>query len=199
MGIYQEAIELKYSKDVNYVTSGEHEKMLQMIYPDSKGAVDKTYPGILYVLEEHSDPLDIYEHIPSLVKFAQRGYVVALMKHHPVSDDLMVADDCEAALQFLLQNADIYHLDQGRLCLWRDAIRSKNTTDSNKLDWNQKDLLHNIKAVISLGGTGNIATNVEKADFPPTLLVAGDKDAYDNNWWSEQNFDVMEDFMSNYV
>lgn len=219
MGKYQEArvakdleVGFRYGKDVNFLTSKENPKFVQMIYPNLEDKMEQAYPVILYLLEDHSNTKGIYDNIPGLVKFANRGYAVAMIKYQFQRDSLTDLDDLSAAIQFLQVNASKYHLDMNRLCVLRDATEGEGSTKEQDLYMEQdieelkvlvskESTLHNLKAVVSLGGKELIDCMCHSTDInlPPILLVLEDENTYYQNIWSESNLDMMEDFISNYI
>lgn len=219
MGKYQEArvakdleIGFRYDKDVNFLTSEENPKFVQMIYPNLQDKLEQAYPVILYLLEDHSNTRDIYDNIPGLVKFANRGYAVAMIKYQSQPDSLTDLDNLCTAMQFLQVNASKYHLDMNRLCVLRDAMEGEGSTKERDLKMEQdieelkalvskESTLHNLKALVSLGGKELIDCMYHNTDInlPPILLVLEDENTYYQNIWSENNLDMIEDFISNYI
>ena len=206
MGTYQEIklskdveeVVLSYSKDVTYIANGGEDQHLQMIYP-SKTEQEKKYPVILYVLE--GDQEAIYNKIPSLTKFAQRGYVIAMVVARKESDKEQ-ENEYEAVLEFLQKNGEFYHLNMEQLFVLRDSMLIGESSKSlviKKLE--EKQLFKGIKAFISFGGSEEVKKlSNDVLNCPPILCVRGNGDLADQNrWWSEDNLDVLEDFMSNYI
>jgi hypothetical protein len=213
MGKYQEVrmtkghdkeLAFTYSKDVNYITRGEEQQFLQMIHPNKSEQADNTYPCILYLSEDSQDTKDIYCKIPSLAKFAQRGYVVAMKKSKISTANLSMESECEEVIEFLHQNASDFQFDKEHLFVLWDLTENDELNEAreiNELVTDQHKALKHITAVISLGGKEKLKkfSNLTSLDFPPVLQVSADESEGNNGWWSEHNFDMIEDFMSNYI
>lgn len=208
MGTYQEVkvsqvtgdVVLSYSKDVTYITIGGEDQHLQMIYP-SKTEKEKNYPGILYVLEGAEDKEAIYNKILCLAKFAQRGYVVAMVAASVESDN-GPENTFDAALEFLHKNASLYRLNTEYLFVLRDAIAISEPMDTLVIkELEEKQQFKGIKAIISFGGKDELKKlSNDTLDCPPILCMSGNNELSEQKlYWSEDNLDYLEDFMSNYI
>ncbi len=212
MAIYQEInithdlkgqIILNYHKDIIYIVDGE-EYHLQIIFPDNPKN-EKKYPCIVYMMSSNEKNEDIYHKIPRLSQFAQRGFVVALIERPvKVSNYEEKTIMLQSAVSYLTKHAACYHIEPQNMFIWRDATYEDNNTavDLDQFVMTHKEFHSTVKAIVSFGGKEQMNMLYEKlqAQIPPMLLIPCNiRETSNLEFWTEDVFDVIEDFISNYI
>lgn len=206
MGKYQEVkiaksqveeFVLNYSKDITYSVEGQEQHKLQIIYPNkAQSTSERVYPGIIYQLQVDTENESIYDKVPQLAMFAQRGYVIVLVENCREADYKVV-------LEYLHANAIEFNLAKEYLFVLREVNQEVPASLGimKEVVTRQEDVLGYIKAIISLGNKEHFKELCEDTQLklPPVLSLVTDEGVSDQNSWTEETFDRIEDFMSNYI
>jgi hypothetical protein len=194
----EEELVLNYSKDITYSINGQDQQVLQIIYPNKTlRASERVYPGVIYQLMDNTDVVSIYDLVPQLAKFAQRGYVIILVKNCKEANYSTV-------ISYLQENASNFNLSTEYLFVLRDVNNEAfvSIETMKEVVTRQEVILGYIKGIISVGNKENFKDLCEDTNLkvPPVLcLYTAEDTSYPYGWWTEENFDTIEDFMSNYI
>lgn len=113
---------VRYISDVCYANENGTALTLQILQPDVVGAT-KPYPCVVYVQGSAWMKQDVYANLPVLAKFAERGYVVAIVeyRHSGIAAFPAPLQDVKSAIRFMRKNAETYHVDAENLFVWGDS------------------------------------------------------------------------------
>ena len=110
-----------YMNDVVYATKGGKDLHLQIMILSMQ---QKTpLPCIVYVQGSAWMKQNVYMNLPSLARFAQRGYVVAIVEYRDTCIEPFPAQtvDAKTAIRFLRMNASRYGIDPESMVVWGDS------------------------------------------------------------------------------
>lgn len=197
---------LDYHKDITYIVDGEEVYHLQIIFPiNPKNEIEKKYPCIVYMMSTNERNDDIYHKIPRLSQFAQRGFVVALIEP-PINTSTYEVKTVmlQNAVQYLTANAACYNIEPQNMFIWRDATHEDNNlaVDFDHFVTTHTEFHTTVKAIVSFGGKEQMNMLYAKltAEIPPMLMIPCEvKKTLNLEFWTEDVFDVIEDFLSNYI
>lgn len=179
---------------VPYTTRDSGPLHLHIIEPKQYSEESKTYPLILYVQGSAWLKQDTGSQVAQLARFAQRGFVVAVVEYRPSTVALFPAQvsDTKTAIRYMMQHAADYHADPQQVFLWGDssgghtAMMVAVSQQDASLD---EDLTENpdaafpihLRAVIDYYGPTDISKMANEpsvldhtaADAPEGLLIGG--------------------------
>jgi len=108
--------------DVEYVRRGDMPLHLNILFPADK---DETtpWPVVVFVQGSAWGKQDIFRNIPSVLKLAACGYVVAMAEYRPSSVSLFPAQvqDVKTAIRYMRINAAKYNGDPERIAVFGDS------------------------------------------------------------------------------
>jgi acetyl esterase/lipase len=96
---------------------------LNIIEPRQKEGEDNTYPLIIYIQGSAWFPQNTAYELTQLGRFAQRGFVIAVVEYRPspVAPFPAQVKDTKTALRFMKQHAADYHADPDKIIVWGDS------------------------------------------------------------------------------
>ena len=112
--------------DVVFSTATGMELKMQIIMPwyeasnEGKAEMPKR-PLIIFLQGSAWTFPDVNYEIPQLAEYARMGYVVATITHRSFKDGYPAPaflQDAKTAIRFLRKNAQVYGIDQNRVCFW---------------------------------------------------------------------------------
>mgnify|MGYP003827076491 FL=1 len=181
---------LVYRENIVYVQRDGMDLHLQLIIPAFVDDRKEKFPCIAYVQGSAWKKQNVYWSLPQLVKFAQRGYVVASIEYRSsgVAPFPAQVQDVKTALRFLRKNAREYGIDPWNFYLWGDssgghtALMAGITYGMPELDTDDYgEASLKINAVIDYYGPADIAKMNDALstmdhtapDSPEGLLIGG--------------------------
>jgi len=110
-----------YMKDVVYASKDGHDLHLQILSPGMKEK--SPLPCVVYVQGSAWMKQNVYMNIPQLSRFAQLGYVVAIVEYRDTSMEPFPAQtvDAKTAIRFMKKNATRYNIDPEKVIIWGDS------------------------------------------------------------------------------
>lgn len=177
------------TRNVAYKTGADN-LVMDIISPQSTGDDDdRRYPTVVFVQgSAWTTPHRDYE-IPQLSALAREGFVVATVNHRDASSDPhdmfpAYLEDVKAAIRYLRANARQWHVDPDRLGIWGTSSGGNTSllvglTADTVVPYHQS-----VKMRDQL---------VEHGVDAQLVLVDGAEHEYD--FWSQQVFDVIFDFI----
>lgn len=180
---------VSYRNDVVYAQKNGKDLHLQIITPYFKDR--KPLPCIVYVQGSAWMKQNVYSCIPSLSRFAQKGYVVAVVEYRDTSIEPFPAQtiDAKTAIRFMRKNAARYNIDPEAIAIWGDSSGGHTslmvavTQDDEGLcdDDMYADVSCKVKASIAYYPPTDISVMKDypsgldhnKADSPEGLLIGG--------------------------
>lgn len=163
-----------YKHDVCYVERDGIKRTLQMIVPEMKKE-GKKYPALLYVQGSAWMKQDEYKRLGVMARFAQRGFVTAILQYREseIASFPAQIEDAKTGVRFLRKYAQEYHIDPDQIFLMGDssggntAFIAAFTADENQMDTDvYGEYSCKVKAVIDFYGVSDVCV---KEDFPTTL------------------------------
>ncbi|SHO57374.1 alpha/beta hydrolase [Vibrio quintilis] len=108
---------------VPYTTRDSGPLHLHIIEPKQTIEEGKTYPLILYVQGSAWLAQDTGSQVAQLSRFAQRGFVIAVVEYRPSTVAPFPAQviDTKTAIRYMMQHAADYHADPQQVFLWGDS------------------------------------------------------------------------------
>lgn len=113
-----DSLEWLYIPDVVYAEYRECKRHLQLMIPYRPAwTTDQRYPLVLFIPGSAWHRQELYNSIPSYAKLAERGCVVAVLqiRESEIAPFPAQVQDTKAALRFLVQRADRFHIDTNSL------------------------------------------------------------------------------------
>lgn len=111
--------------DIVYARRNDTDLHVHIIYPyeEEKREKEKRWPLIVFVQGSAFHKQDIFCHLSHMVRFAEKGYIVALVECRPseIAPFPAQMQDCKTAIRFLRKNADEYQIDSDNVILWGDS------------------------------------------------------------------------------
>jgi len=109
--------------NVVYAHRNGRDLRLQIISPPRERDDRTTFPAIAYVQGSAWREQRLGQSLPALAEFAARGFVVAIVEYRPSSVAPFPAQvlDAKAAIEFLRENADLFHIDSEQMGVWGDS------------------------------------------------------------------------------
>lgn len=112
--------------DVFYAKKDGVDLRLHLIVPDRARRIFgqptecDPCPTIFFIQGSAFHKQQLGEEIPGLVRFARKGYIVALIEYRgsEVRPFPAQAADAKTAVRWLAENADTYHVDVNRMAMW---------------------------------------------------------------------------------
>lgn len=113
---------VSYIPNVVYMDSHGENLTLQVLKPDD-GDAGRKYPCILFIQGSAWMKQDVYGNIPSLARFAERGYVVAVVEyvHSGIAPFPIQLQNVKTAIRFMRKEAEKYSVDTDNLFVWGDS------------------------------------------------------------------------------
>ncbi|WP_160680115.1 alpha/beta hydrolase [Clostridium sp. C8-1-8] len=181
---------LEYRENVIYVSRDGLDLRLQIIIPTYFDMRGKKFPCIVYVQGSAWMKQNLYANIPQLSKFAERGYVMALVEYRPsqVAPFPAQVQDVKTAIRYLRKNASEYNIDSNNIAVWGDssgghtAVLVGITQEMENIDVEEySEYSAKVNAVIDYYGPTDITKMNEVAsiadhissDSPEGLLIGG--------------------------
>ena len=179
-----------YIPDVTYITRNGLDLHLQIIKPDRYVSEGEKYPLIVFVQGSGWYKQNCYMNVPQLSRFAQRGYVTAILEYRDsgVSPFPAQVEDAKTGIRFLRKNADEYGIDPDLVYIWGDssgghtALLAGLTCDDKIFDTEDYgEYSCKVNGIIDYYGVTDITDekgfpdtpNSQKADSPEGLLIGG--------------------------
>ena len=96
---------------------------LHIIEPRQNDGENNLYPLIMYIQGSAWFPQNTGYELVQLGRFAQRGFVIAVVEYRPspVAPFPAQVKDTKTALRFMKQNAATYHADPDKIVVWGDS------------------------------------------------------------------------------
>ena len=109
--------------NVLYATKSGVPLHLHIIQPKQAEGEERLFPLVVYVQGSAWFKQDIGYEIPQLSRFANKGYVVAVVEYRPSTVAPFPAQikDTKTAIRFLMKNASTYSIDPEKIVLWGDS------------------------------------------------------------------------------
>lgn len=195
---------LDYKKDITYSSEGDGKLVLHVIYPVANKTGEKRhYPVVLYFMANYDYKQEYYHNMPRLAQFSQRGYAVGVMEmpagHASYETQSRLIKD---AVDTLEQYKNDLNLDVENIFILRDGCEEQ---EENRIDTNAicfEPFSSKFRAIICFGGQQSIKNIYEKLkdSMPPVLMIpCNSRENSKLDFWTEEVFDYVEDFMSNYI
>lgn len=110
---------LEYYPDVVYKHIDGVNLRLQILTPRTK----QKHPCIVYVKGSAWKQQKLYRNVPALSRFAERGYVIAIVeyRHTGIAKFPAQVEDTKTAIRFMRMNADKYNVDPTNVFVWGDS------------------------------------------------------------------------------
>lgn len=114
---------IMYFHDVNYVSRHGLDLKLQILRPEGKPGEMKKLPCIVFIPGSAWFKQNVYFNLPTFAKFAERGYVIALVEytHSEVAPFPAPLQDVKTAIRFMRKEAERYGVDVNNLFVWGDS------------------------------------------------------------------------------
>lgn len=153
---------MNYANDVVYVTQNNMDLHLQIIFQRS----EKPLPCIVYVQGSAWMKQNVYANMPQLMKFAQRGYSIAIVeyRHSDVAPFPAQVQDARTAIRFMRKNARQYNIDPNNIFIWGDssgghtAVFCGITTGISEFDSdNYKEFSDSVNAIVDFYGPTDVS------------------------------------------
>jgi len=185
-----------YFNDVTYVTRSGVDLKLQIITPFNPMMQGKRFPLVVFVQGSAWFKQNCYMNVPQLARFAQRGYVTAIVeyRHSGISPFPAQVQDAKTAIRFLRKNADKFGINPDEVFIWGDssgghtAVLAGLTCNDNILDTDDyNEVSCSVKGIIDYYGVTDITDkngfpstpNSQKPDSPEGIFLGG-KDIDEN-------------------
>jgi acetyl esterase/lipase len=96
---------------------------LNIIEPRQNEGENNTYPLVMFIQGSAWFPQNTGYELAQLARFAQRGFVIAVVEYRPSTVVPFPAQikDTKTALRFMRKNAATYHADPQRVVIWGDS------------------------------------------------------------------------------
>ena len=106
--------------NIEYAVKDDYPLHLEIIYPRYEEKPSNKYPLIMYIQGSAWRKQPIAREIPQLVRFAKRGYVVAVVEYRPSTIAMFPAQikDTITATRFMIKNAEMYNIDTDNIFMW---------------------------------------------------------------------------------
>jgi acetyl esterase/lipase len=128
-----EKLNVRWLEDIVYIDRGNMKLHLQILVPYR--ITDETFipnilprtqdiwPIVIYIPGSGWRKQNVAASVPMLVKFAQRGFVIALVEYRPSDEAIFPAQvlDVKAAVKFMKKHASEYSSDPNKLVIWGDS------------------------------------------------------------------------------
>jgi acetyl esterase/lipase len=177
-----------YTPNVIYTKRDNLDLSLQILSPNLSDK--KKLPCVIYVQGSAWMKQDVYKVIPQLSKFAQRGFLVAIVEYRPsaVSPFPAQIQDAKTAIRFMRKNAEKYNIDPENIFIWGDSSGGHTSvfagvSSGNKvLDTEEyAEYSDKVNAVVDFYGPTDIAKmqdfpssfNHNTPDSPEGMLIGG--------------------------
>lgn len=159
--------------NVPYAIKDDRVLHLNIIVPPRKTDAQK-FPLILFIQGSGWMEQDLSSNLVSLLRFAEKGYVIAIAEYRPATVAPFPAQikDAKTAARFMIKNADKYYADADRIVVWGDssgahtALLAGLTTDNNEFDdeWAEENKIH-FNAIVDYYGP----TDISKMNDEPSI------------------------------
>lgn len=179
-----------YFNDVTYVTRNGVELKLQIITPFNPMMQGKRFPLVVFVQGSAWFKQNCHVNVPQLARFAQRGYVAAIVeyRHSGISPFPAQVQDAKTAIRFLRMNADKFGINPEQVFIWGDssgghtAVLAGLTCNDNIFDTEDyNEYSCSVKGIIDYYGVTDITDpegfpstqNHQKPDSPEGQFIGG--------------------------
>ena len=114
---------VEFLPNVVYANRGGINLHLQIMVPKSGQEPDRKWPLIMFVQGSAWHKQDVFDHLPNLIRMAQRGFAVAIVEYRPsdIAPFPAQVQDTKAAIHYMKINAGKYRVDADRTALWGDS------------------------------------------------------------------------------
>ncbi len=108
---------------VEYARKSGRPLHLNIIEPKQAEGENHRFPLIVYIQGSAWFPQDMGAELAQLARFAQRGFVIAVVEYRPSTEAPFPAQvkDAKTALRYLKKHAAAYHADGQKPILWGDS------------------------------------------------------------------------------
>lgn len=176
---------------VNYAKKSGMPLHLNIIQPSQNANAQeaKTFPLILYVQGSAWFKQNTTAELAQLSRFAQRGYVIAIVEYRPSPIAAFPAQikDLKTAIRYMQANAKTYNANPNKTYLWGDSsgghtvVMTAVTLNNSDLDDEAEQSPLTIKAVIDYYGPTDISKmneepstiNHTSPESPEGMLIGG--------------------------
>lgn len=109
--------------DVEYARKDGVPLRLSVVRPPLAEGDETTFPLVMFVQGSAWRKQQLGNSLPGLMRFAARGYVVAVVEYRPSDVAPFPAQilDTKTAIRYMRKNAAQYAADPGRLAVWGDS------------------------------------------------------------------------------
>jgi len=164
---------LSYSHDVKYATRDGMDLHLQIITPNAVNGA--RLPCIVYVPGSAWMKQDVYGALFQMAKFAEKGYVIALVEYRPSSLAIFPAQvqDAKTAIRFMRKNAARFKINPKNLFVWGDSSGghtallvglTTNTPELDSPDYNEFSA--DVNATVDYYGP----TDISQMAYAPSIM-----------------------------
>ncbi|MBN2028898.1 alpha/beta hydrolase [bacterium] len=160
---------------VEYAQKSDMTLHLHIIEPSQNNGENNLFPLIVYIQGSAWFQQNTTIGLPQLLRFAQRGFVIASVEYRPSTVAPFPAQikDTKTALRFMIKNAERYHVNPQQIVLWGDssgghtAVMAGVTLDNPDLDdESPTDDPIEVKAVVDYYGP----TDISKMNEEPSTM-----------------------------
>lgn len=168
------ALQVLYSPDWEYVDYGNCKRSLQILFPYQQGMKpEDKFPLILFIPGSAWHKQEMYNDIPQYAMLAQRGYVVAAMQYRESDIAAFPAqiEDVVNALNFIPSIAENFHIDTNQIFLMGNS--SGGHIAMMSVLFHSHDLCKKIPAIagVILESASTDILTCSKAPLPPWMQV----------------------------
>ena len=156
---------------VEFEKRGEKSLKMDIIYPQQSQHTDERYPLIVFLQGSGWTVPGFGYEIPQMCRFAQEGYIVAMVTHRHANEargKLGFLEDTKSAIRFLRANAEKYKIDPERICMWgtssggNTALLIAMTADTDEYDVGSNlEYKSDVKLVIDTFGPTDLVPMME--------------------------------------
>ena len=176
--------------NVLYATKSGELLHLHIIQPKQAEGDERLFPLVVYVQGSAWFKQEIGCELPQLSRFANKGYVAAVVEYRPstVAPFPAQIEDTKTAIRFLMKNASTYSIDPEKIVLWGDSSGG-HTAAMTGVTLNDPDLSNEsptdepirLKAIVDFYGPIDVSKmNLEpsiqdhrNAESPEGMLIGG--------------------------
>ncbi len=109
--------------NVEYANKSDMPLHLHIIEPRQNEGEERNFPVIVYVQGSAWFPQELGFELVQLGRFAQRGFVIAVVQYRPspVAPFPAQVKDAKTAMRFMKTHASTYHADADNMIIWGDS------------------------------------------------------------------------------
>ena len=107
---------------VPYSSRDGETQQMHILVPRGREAAER-FPLVTYVQGSAWHRQRVFQHLPHMIRVAQRGFAVALVEYRPSDIAPFPAQmvDAKTAIRFLRMHAEEYGIDPDRVAIWGDS------------------------------------------------------------------------------